>query len=85
MDRILEKYERYSFAERQLIANEPESPVSTALTLFLSCFIIQLKIIALMCVLLNSYLNLMVFYFQLYQFGICVLSILILPFKKKVY
>ena len=29
MDRILEKYERYSFAERQLIANEPESPVSS--------------------------------------------------------
>ncbi|KAG6405564.1 hypothetical protein SASPL_133155 [Salvia splendens] len=28
MDNILEKYERYSFAERQLIANEPESPVN---------------------------------------------------------
>lgn len=31
MDRILEKYERYSFAERQLIANEPESPVNWTL------------------------------------------------------
>ncbi|GER43815.1 MADS-box transcription factor [Striga asiatica] len=26
MDRILEKYERYSFAERQLVATEPQSP-----------------------------------------------------------
>ncbi|KAL6543726.1 Agamous-like MADS-box protein ap1 [Orobanche gracilis] len=28
MDRILEKYERYSFAERQLVSNEPESPAN---------------------------------------------------------
>ncbi|XP_057777487.1 truncated transcription factor CAULIFLOWER A-like isoform X2 [Salvia miltiorrhiza] len=28
MDRILEKYERYSFAERQLVANEPQSPAN---------------------------------------------------------
>ncbi|KAL8531506.1 hypothetical protein ACS0TY_008192 [Phlomoides rotata] len=28
MDRILEKYERYSFAERQLIANDNESPAN---------------------------------------------------------
>ncbi|KAG6426186.1 hypothetical protein SASPL_110404 [Salvia splendens] len=28
MDRILEKYERYSFAERQLVSNEPQSPAN---------------------------------------------------------
>ncbi|KAI3467215.1 hypothetical protein Pfo_023878 [Paulownia fortunei] len=31
MDRILEKYERYSFAERQLVANEPQSPANWTL------------------------------------------------------
>ncbi|KAL2546611.1 Floral homeotic protein APETALA 1 [Forsythia ovata] len=31
MDRILERYERYSFAERQLVANEPESPANWTL------------------------------------------------------
>ncbi|CAA3012330.1 truncated transcription factor CAULIFLOWER A-like [Olea europaea subsp. europaea] len=31
MDRILERYERYSFAERQLVANEPQSPANWAL------------------------------------------------------
>ncbi|KAI3452922.1 hypothetical protein Pfo_009585 [Paulownia fortunei] len=31
MDSILEKYERYSFAERQLAANEPESPANWTL------------------------------------------------------
>ncbi|KAL6566431.1 Floral homeotic protein APETALA 1 [Orobanche gracilis] len=28
MDRILEKYERYSIAERQLVSNEPETPAN---------------------------------------------------------
>ncbi|KAG8383020.1 hypothetical protein BUALT_Bualt05G0140400 [Buddleja alternifolia] len=28
MERILEKYERYSFAERQLVGNEPQSPAN---------------------------------------------------------
>ncbi|CAA0822506.1 Floral homeotic protein APETALA 1 [Striga hermonthica] len=28
MDMILDKYERYSFAERQLVSNEPESPAN---------------------------------------------------------
>lgn len=32
MDTILERYERYSFAERQLVASEPQSPVSTIIT-----------------------------------------------------
>nr|CAA45228.1 SQUA [Antirrhinum majus] len=31
MDRILEKYERYSFAERQLVSNEPQSPANWTL------------------------------------------------------
>ncbi|KAL0396894.1 UNVERIFIED_CONTAM: Agamous-like MADS-box protein AP1 [Sesamum calycinum] len=31
MDRILEKYERYSFAERQLVVNEPQSPANWSL------------------------------------------------------
>ncbi|KAL8533579.1 hypothetical protein ACS0TY_009833 [Phlomoides rotata] len=31
MDRILEKYERYSFAERQVTANEPQFPVNWSL------------------------------------------------------
>ncbi|KAL7091218.1 hypothetical protein ACP275_12G091900 [Erythranthe tilingii] len=31
MDRILEKYERYSFAERQLVVNEPQSPANWTL------------------------------------------------------
>ncbi|KAL7132660.1 hypothetical protein ABFS83_12G089700 [Erythranthe nasuta] len=31
MDRILEKYERYSFAERQLVLNEPHSPANWTL------------------------------------------------------
>ncbi|KAL2519253.1 Floral homeotic protein APETALA 1 [Abeliophyllum distichum] len=31
MDRILERYERYSFAERQLLANEPELPANWTL------------------------------------------------------
>ncbi|KAL3631258.1 Agamous-like MADS-box protein ap1 [Castilleja foliolosa] len=31
MDKILEKYERYSFAERQLVCNEPQSPANWTL------------------------------------------------------
>ncbi|KAK6157776.1 hypothetical protein DH2020_012024 [Rehmannia glutinosa] len=31
MDRILEKYERYSFAERQLVPSEPQSPANWTL------------------------------------------------------
>ncbi|EYU42112.1 hypothetical protein ABFS82_05G003600 [Erythranthe guttata] len=31
MDSILEKYERYSFAERQLVAHEPDSPANWTL------------------------------------------------------
>ncbi|XP_073130497.1 agamous-like MADS-box protein AP1 [Henckelia pumila] len=31
MDRILERYERYSFAERQLAPNEPQSPANWSL------------------------------------------------------
>ncbi|XP_051146202.1 truncated transcription factor CAULIFLOWER A-like [Andrographis paniculata] len=31
MDRILEKYERYSFAERQLVSPEPQSPANWTL------------------------------------------------------
>ncbi|CAI9756149.1 unnamed protein product [Fraxinus pennsylvanica] len=31
MDSILERYQRYSFAERQLVANEPQSPANWAL------------------------------------------------------
>ncbi|XP_051145109.1 truncated transcription factor CAULIFLOWER A-like isoform X2 [Andrographis paniculata] len=31
MDRILEKYERYSFAERQLVPDEPQSPANWTL------------------------------------------------------
>lgn len=36
MENILERYERYSYAERQLVANDPDSSVCTSALYYIS-------------------------------------------------